>query len=104
MGKSMEFEIDKDRINFRCVWRIGKIDIDKVTFIKYGIERMKSMSNGNKEIVVLKEVMGDETHKCNTSVIEELSGKVGEVIKEFVVERKGKNIKISKIVWLEKNY
>lgn len=95
-----QIEIEKGKVDFGFLWKIGKIDIDRVTFVKYGIERTMSMNEG-KENVVLKEAMGDETYKCYPSVIEGLSGKVGEVIKGFVVERKGRNVRVSKIMNLD---
>ncbi len=93
-----EIEIEKSKIDFKQLWKIGKIDVDRVTFVKYGIERTMSMNDENKETVVLREVIGEETYKCTPSIIEELSGRVGEIIKGFVVERKGRIVRVSKIV------
>lgn len=97
------FEIDKNKIDFTVLWKIGKLDVDKVTFIKYDIERNQSLMGSGSETIVLSEVIGEETHKCQLSVIEEVSGRVGDIIKGFKMEKKGKIIKVSKIIELDEN-
>lgn len=98
-----KIEIDKNNIDFTVLWKIGKIDTDKVTFVKYNIERNQSLLGNNKETIVLSEIIGEETHKCQLSAIEEVSGRVGDIIKSFKMEKKGKAIKVSKIIELDEN-
>lgn len=92
------FEIEKSKIDFKFLWKIGNIRLNEVTFVKYGIERTMSILSDNKETIALRESIGDEIHKCTPSIIEELSGRVGEVIKGFAVERKGRIVRVNKIV------
>lgn len=95
------FEIEKGKIDFESIWKIGKIDVDKVTFIKHRIERTMSM-NDDKEIVTLEEIVGEETYKCIPDVILKLGGRVGDVIKKFEIERKGKtDVKVIRISEIE---
>lgn len=98
-----EFEIEKNElVGVKFLWKLGKIDVDRVTFVKYGIKRMMSIMDDNKETIVLDEIAGDETHKCTSDVILQLGGKVGDVIKGFKLEKKGKaGVKVVKIINLE---
>lgn len=93
--------IDKDNIDFTVLWKIGKIDVDKVTFIKYNIDINQSILGEDKETVVLSEVIGEETHKCQPAIIQQLSGRVGNVIKDFKTEKKSKVVKVSEIIEVE---
>lgn len=96
-----KIEIEKDKIDFTVLWKIGKIDVDKVTFIKYDIERNQSLMGSGNETIVLGEVIGEETHKCQPSIIQQLRGRVGDIIKDFKTEKKSKVVKVSKIVEIE---
>lgn len=59
------------------------------------------MLNENKETIVLDQIIGEETHKCFPEVILVLGGRVGDIIKEFKLEKKGKSeVKVSKILEL----
>lgn len=95
------FEINSSKIDFTVLWKIGKIDVDKVTFIKYTIERNQSLMGSGNETIVLSEVIGEETHKCQPSIIQQLRGRVGDIVKGFKMEKKGKAIKVSKIIELD---
>lgn len=96
-----KFDIEKDKIDFKNLWKIGKIDVDKVTFVKYGIERTNSIEDENKDTVALGGVIGEETHKCSPGVIMTLGRRVGDIIKDFVVEKKSKSVKVEKIIEIE---
>lgn len=96
-----KLEIEKNKIDFKSLWKIGKIDVDKVTFVKYEIERTDSIEYENKETIVLAGLIGEETHKCSIGVIMTLGRRVGDVIKGFVLEKKGKSIKVEKIIEIE---
>lgn len=97
-----DFEIEKSKlVGVKYLWKIGKVDVDKVTFAKYGISRMMSMMNENNETIVLGEMVGEEIYRCYPSVIQKLSGRTGEIIKGFTVERKGKVVRVDNIIDLE---
>lgn len=96
-----KFEIDKNKIDFDVLWKIGKIDVDKVTFIKYNIDKNQSVLGNDKETIVLSGVIGEETHRCQPSIIQELHGRVGDVIKSFKIEKKGRLVKVNKIIEIE---
>lgn len=95
-----DFEIEKSKlVGVKFLWKIGKIDVDKVTFVKYGISRMMSIMNKNNETIVLGEILGEETYKCVPDVILQLGGRVCDVIKEFELEKRGKiDVKVVKII------
>lgn len=95
-----DFEIEKSKlVGVKFLWRIGKLYLSEVTFQKYGISRMISIMNENNETVVLSEMVGEETHKCVPDVILQLGGRVGDVIKEFKLEKRGKiDAKVVKII------
>jgi hypothetical protein len=97
------FELKSSEIDFSYVWKIGKIDVDRVTFVKYNIDKNQSVLGNNKETVVLKEVIGEETHKCQPAIIEALSGRVGDVVKGFKTEKKSRVVKVSKVIELDVN-
>lgn len=96
-----KLDIEKDKIDFKSLWKIGKIDVDKVTFVKYGIERTNSIEDENKDTVALSGVIGEETHKCSPGVIMTLGRRVGDIIKDFVIEKKSKSVKVEKIIEIE---
>ena len=101
MNKAIE--IKKGKINFKTLWKIGKIDVDRVTFIKYSIERNQSLLSDDNETIVLGEIIGEETHRCYPSIIQQVSGRTGEIIVGFDVERKGKLVRVNKIKETELN-
>lgn len=95
------FEIKTNKIDFKYIWKIEQIKLDNITFSKYGIKKQKSLNNFDNETTVLIEnFMGFETYKATQDVILELSSKVGELIKEFKVQKSGKDIKVNKIIWI----
>ena len=98
-----KIEIDKNKIDFDVLWKIGKIDVDKITFIKYNIDKNQSVLGNNKETIVLNGVIGEETHKCQLSIIQELRGRVGDIIKDFKTEKKSRTVKVSKIIEIDEN-
>jgi hypothetical protein len=96
-------EIKKGDIDFKYLWKIIKLDIDKVTFRKYNIRRLMSDRDGY-EFIELTEDVGEETHSCKPEVIMQLAGKVGTIIKGFICELVGEKkdkVKIGNIVCLE---
>lgn len=96
-----QIEINKNNVNFDVLWKIKEINVDTITFVKYKIKRMMSIIDDNNETIVLDEVIGEETHKCVPDIILENGGKVGEVIKGFKLEKKGKAVKVTNIIKLE---
>jgi len=95
------FEIDKDKIKFDHLWKIKAIDVNVVTFEKYAIHPECSISDPlKKSKITLKEFIGTEIHKVSPDIQLELSGKVGEVIKDFESVKISNNVKVKKIIWL----
>lgn len=95
------FEIEKSKIDFNHLWVIKEIDVNVVTFAKYAIHPEMSISDPIKySNVSLKELIGTETHQVSSDIQLELSGKVGETIKEFESGKVGRHIKVKKIIWL----
>lgn len=45
-----KIEIDKNKIDFDVLWKIGKIDVDKITFIKYNIDKNQSVLGNDKKL------------------------------------------------------
>lgn len=95
------FEIEKNKINFTHLWKIKMIDVNVVTFEKYEVHPECSISDSvNKSKITLKDFIGTEIHKVSPEVQIELSGKVGEVIKDFELSKVGGTIRVKKIIWL----
>lgn len=97
-------EIESSKINFNELYRITKIDIDTVTFKKYGIDKNPTFSRIGYESVSLGKELGEEIHKCKPEIILELAGHVGIIIKGFEVSFVGKlkkKIIVNKIIKLE---
>lgn len=95
------FEIEKNKINFTHLWKIKMIDVNVVTFEKYEVHPECSISDSvNKSKITLKDFIGTEIHKVSPEVQIELSGKVGEVIKDFESSKVGGTIRVKKIIWL----
>ncbi len=94
------FEIEKNKINFDHIWKIKEIDVNTVTFAKYEIHPEMSIEDPTKAIIVLKELIGQETHKVTPDIQLELSGKVGETIKGFESSKHNNGVRIKKIIWL----
>lgn len=87
-------ELETSKIDFKHLFKIVSIDIDKVKFKKYEISRNSSiMSNSGFELVELGKEIGEETHICKPDVIYEIAGKVGSIIKGFEVQLTGKSRK-----------
>lgn len=95
------FEIEKNKIDFDHIWKIKEIDVNIVTFEKYAIHPEMSISDpDNKSNISLKELIGQETHKVTSDIQLELSGKVGEIIKDFESVKHNNRVRIKKIIWL----
>ncbi len=95
------FEIDKNKIDFTHLWKIKMIDVNVVTFEKYAVHPECSISDTiNKSKITLKELIGTEIHKVSPDVQIELSGKVGEVIKDFESVKNNGVVRVKKIIWL----
>ena len=95
------FEIEKSKIDFKHLWKIKEIDVNVVVFEKYAIHPEMSISDPtNKSIISLKEFIGTETHKVTPDIQLELSGKVGEIIKSFELNKHNNSVKVKKIVWI----
>ncbi len=96
-------EIEKSKVDFTSLFKIKEINIDTVTLVKYSISKEMSIGNNDKINIILKDIIGTETHKAISDVIVELAGKTGEIIKSFTIEkirRHGKIVKITKVVWI----
>ena len=103
MNNKLEFK--KENIDFKYLWKIIKLDIDKVTFRKYAIRRLMSNREGY-EVVELTEDIGEEIHSCKPEIILQLAGKVGIGIKGFICELVGEKkdkVKIGNIIYLEES-
>ncbi len=95
------FEIDKNKIDFTHLWKIKMIDVNIVTFEKYAVHPEMSINDTvNKSKITLKELIGTEIHKVSPDIQLELSGKVGEVIKNFESVKNSNIVKVKKIIWL----
>ena len=95
------FEIEKSKIDFKYLWKIKEIDVNVVVFEKYAIHPEMSISDPtNKSIISLKEFIGTETHKVTPDIQLELSGKVGEIIKSFELNKHNNSVKVKNIVWI----
>lgn len=94
-----EFEMEISKIDFNYLYKIVKINVDKVTFRKYSINRLSlpitlsNMMSEKKELVVLNKEIGDETYVVKPEVSILIAGKVGKIIKKFNVELSGKKRK-----------
>jgi hypothetical protein len=96
-----ELIIEKGKLEgVKYLWKIKAIEVDIVTLVKYKIQRNMSMLDENKEVIILDEMIGEEKHKCYPHIILQIGGKVGEVLKSFEIEQKGKSIKVSKVEWI----
>lgn len=98
-------QINNNKIDFKYLFKIAKIDIDRVTFKKFEVENptMNIIDNTKSNISIGKEI-GEEIHICKPDVIYEVAGKVGSVIKGFEVVLLGKSRKkvlVSKILYIE---
>lgn len=95
------FEIDKNKINFTHLWKIRMIDVNVVAFEKYAVHPEMSINDpGSKSKITLKELIGIEIHKVSPDIQIELSGKVGEVIKDFESAKTNGVVRVKKIIWL----
>ena len=99
MNQSSRIEIEKSKINFDHLWLIKEIDVNIVTFAKHAIHPEMSIGNPNNCNITLKELIGIERHKVTPDVQLELSGKVGEIIKEFESVKHNNGVRIKKIIW-----
>lgn len=96
-----QIEIEKNKVNFKYLWKIKEIDVNIISFTKHLISApVDSLETPNNVIITLKETMGTETHKVTPDVQLELSGKVGEIIKGFQSDKLNNNVKVKKIIWL----
>lgn len=96
-----KIEIDIGKVDFKVLWKIKEINLDTITFVKYDIGRGMSLEEG-KESILLEDVIGTETHKCQSNVILQIGGEVGKIIKGFKLEKTGKTtIKVTNIIKLE---
>jgi len=96
-----QFEIEKIKIkDIKYLWKIKEIDVNVVKLEKYEIHPNSSIGDPNKSNISLKDLIGTETHKTTPDVQLEISGKVGETIKEFEVVKHNNSVRIKKIVWL----
>lgn len=94
-------ELKKEDINFQFLWKIKEINVDTITFSKYDINREMSLNNEDMENIVLRDVVGTETHKCTPNVILEMGGKVGEIIKGFTLDKINRTVRVINIILME---
>ncbi len=95
------FEIEKSKIDFKYLWKIKEINVNIVIFEKYAIHSNMSINDPIRySNIILKELIGTETHKVTPDIQLELSGKVGEIIKSFEASKHNGVVKIKKIIWL----
>lgn len=87
-----EIRIKSEKIDFNNLYKIIKINIDKVTFRKCSIKRLMSENKG-EEIIEIGKDIGDETYYVSGEVSKKLVGRVGDIIKEFKTELQGKKKK-----------
>ncbi len=96
-------EIEKSKVDFTSLFKIKEINIDTVTLVKYSISKEMSIGNNDKINIILKDIIGTESHKATPDVITQLAGKTGEIIKSFTIEKIGKHgkiVKITKVIWI----
>lgn len=97
-------EIETGKSNFKYLYKITDIEIDKVTFVKYEVISTGNILDSTKSTITLGNIEGKEIHICKPYIICELAGKVGMLIKGFEVELIGKSRKkvhVNKIIHLE---
>lgn len=95
-----KIELDIKDIDFRFLFKVTEINVDRATFKKYGIKRLDSENEG-KELIDIGEEIGKETHLVTPDIAAELAGNVGMLIKGFKVVVRGKSRKksiVSKII------
>lgn len=92
-------EINKSEIDFNHLWKISNIDLDKIKFVKYNIKQNVSISD-DKVTILFEDIIGEETHKAVPSVILNLTGRVGDIIKGFKTQQKSQAVKIYQIIEL----
>lgn len=93
-------EFDESEIDFKHLFRIIRINLNKVTFRKYVIGTFNSIDN-DKITVSLKDDIGEEVYEVTPEVNLLLAGHVGDIIKGFkgVLEgKKKKKFVINKII------
>lgn len=84
-------EVDNNQLPLEYLYKVMKIDMDKVTFKKYETKRpVSSLVDEKKSIIELDKEIGEEIHICTIDVIYELASNVGMIIKGFKVSIKGK--------------
>lgn len=93
----LELNIVKDKIDFKVLYRIVKLNIDKVTLKKYDVIRSLSERGDNFEIVNLGKEIGELTVNVLPEVAVEVSKMIGNVVKDFKIELAGKKKKKSVI-------
>ncbi len=94
--------IDKNIPVPKYVWKIKEIDVNIVSFTKHSTSSpIDSLSDVTKTIVTVSESVGTETHKVTSDVQLFLSGKVGELVKEFESTKHNNSVKIKKVTMLQ---
>ena len=95
-------EIEKEKIDFKYLFKVVKIELDIVTFKKYKITKNSSLvSKPGIEVVDIGEEVGTETHKVTPELLEELIGNTGMIVKSLVakaVGKKNKKVLVSKVI------
>ena len=94
------FEIETNKINFTCLWRITDINVDTVTFTKHEINLNQSIINPINTSVSLRNIIGSEIHRVSPEIQLQLCGRVGEIIKGFESSKISRTIKVTKIIYL----
>ena len=93
-------EFDELEIDFKHLFRIIRINLNKVTFRRYVIGTFDSLDN-DKITVNLKDDIGEEVYEVTPEINLLLLGRVGDVIKKFDGKLEGKKKKklvINKII------
>lgn len=91
-------EIDVNKIgNLKFIFKITKIDIEKVTFKRYEVKTPKtSLLDSTKSTIEIGELIGEETYYATPELIEKIAGNSGMIFLKFTVELKG--IKKKKVI------
>ncbi len=94
--------IDKNIHIPKYVWKIKEIDVNMVSFTKHLTSNpIDSLSDVTKKIWTINESIGTETHKVSPDIQLELSGKVGDFVKEFESAKHNNSVRIKKVTMLQ---
>lgn len=94
MKNESDLEFSKfGRRNFEYLFKIGRVNLNKVTFKKYSVETFENLDNDNMITIKLKDDIGEEVYEVTPEVNLLLAGHVGSIIKGFKGVLEGKKKK-----------